>query len=157
MKIVLASEVCSFNLMKIVKQHLIDQGHEVVDVGMQDPEHPDVFYNTARKVAETIQRGEAERGLLMCGTGNGVCNVASKFKGVYPGLAESATTARLHWVINRCNVLCMGAWVVGERVACDMADAWLNAKIGEGFNEVRRKVQADGFEKLKAIEAENFK
>ena len=157
MKLVVAAEVCSFELMKIIKQHLIEQGHEVVDLGMQDADKPMLFYDTAPAVARYIQEGKAERGILMCGTGNGVCQFANKFKGIYAGLAESATTARLHWVINRCNVLCMGAWVVGQKVAIDMVDGWLNAKIGEGFNDVRRKVQADGFEKLKQLESKNFK
>ena len=157
MKLGIAAEVCSFELMKIVKQHLLDQGHEVTDIGMQSKEKPMVFYETARAVAEYIQQGKVERGLLMCGTGNGVCTIANKFKGIYAGLAESATTAKLHWVINRANVLCMGAWIVGQMAACDMVDAWLNAEIGEGFNETRRKVQADGFAKLQEIEKENFK
>ena len=157
MKVVIASEVCSFDLMKVVKQHLIDNGHEVIDLGMQDPDNICVFYNTARLVAEAIQNGQAERGILMCGTGNGVATIANKFKGIYAGLAESATTARLHWVINRSNVLCMGAWIVGPKVACDMVDAWIGAEIGEGFNETRKKVQADGFGKLQEIENGNFK
>ena len=157
MKLVIAAEVCSFELMKIVKQHLIDQGHEIIDIGMQSPDKKMVFYGTAAAVAEYIQQGKADRGLLMCGTGNGVCNIANKYKGIYAGLAESATTAKLHWVINRCNVLCMGAWIVGQRAACDMVDAWINAEIGEGFNETRKKVQADGFAKLQAMENENFK
>ena len=76
-------------------------------------------------MAKAIQTGQAERGILMCGTGMGVCLVANKFKGIYAAVAESATTARLHWVINRANVLCMGAWVVGPYVARDMVDAWL--------------------------------
>lgn len=157
MKVAIASEVCSFDLMKVVKDHLIEQGHEVVDLGMQDADHPDVFYETAPRVAKAIQKGEAERGVLMCGTGNGVCTVANNYKGVYAGLAESATTAKLHWAINRSNILCMGAWVVGPKVACDMVDAWLNAKIGEGFNETRRKAQAEGFARLQEIEEENYK
>ena len=93
----------------------------------------------------------------MCGTGMGVCLVANKFKGVYAGVAESATTARLHWVINRANVLCMGAWIVGPSVARDMLDAWLTAKIGEGFNEERRRVQAEGYAHIQRIEVQNFK
>lgn len=157
MKIALAAEVCSYPLMCQIKQHLIDQGHEVLDLGMTDADHPQVFYETAPKVAKAIQQGHAERGILMCGTGMGVCICANKFKGVYAALAESATTAELHYAINRANVLCMGKWIVGERVALDIVDRWLAAEIGRGFNEERRRVQADGFLKIKEIEAENFK
>ena len=156
MKLAIAAEVCSFELMKVVRQHLIDAGHEVLDLGMTC-DQPHKFYETAAWVAKAIQDGEAKRGVLMCGTGMGVCLVANKFKGVYAGVAESATTARLHWVINRANVLCMGAWIVGPSVARDMLDAWLTAKIGEGFNEERRRVQAEGYAHIQRIEVQNFK
>lgn len=157
MKVAIAAEVCSFSLMQEVKKHLVEQGHEVIDLGMQDVDHADKFYLTAPRVAEAVRSGRAERGILMCGTGMGVCLVANKFKGIYAGVAESATTARLHYVINRANILCMGAWVVGLKVACDMVDAYLGAEIGEGFNEERRRVQAEGYERIKAMETENFK
>jgi ribose 5-phosphate isomerase B len=143
--------------MKVVKQHLVDAGHDVLDLGMTCAEQPHKFYQTAPAVAHAIQSGRAERGVLMCGTGMGVCLVANKFKGIYAGVAESATTARLHWVINRANVLCMGAWIVGPLVACDMVDAWLHATIGEGFSEERRRVQAEGFARIQEIETANFK
>ena len=157
MKIAIAAEVCSFELMKVVKQHLIDSDHEVVDLGMQEPDKIHKFYETAPRVAKALQTGDAERGLLMCGTGMGVCLVANKFKGIYAGIAESATTAKLHYVINRANILCMGAWIVGPKVACDLVDAYLAAEIGEGFNEERRKVQAGGYARIQEIETENFK
>ena len=157
MKLAIAAEVCSFELMQAVKQHLIDSGHDVIDLGMKDKEHPDKFYLTAPRVADAVVSGQAERGILMCGTGMGVCLVANKHKGIYAGVAESATTARLHYVINRANILCMGAWVVGPKVACDMVDAYLNAEIGEGFNEERKRVQADGYQRIKDIETKNFK
>ena len=157
MKLAIAAEVCSFELMKFVRQHLIDAGHDVVDLGMTCAEEPHKFYQTAARVAKAIQNGEAERGILMCGTGMGVCLVANKFRGIYAGVAESVTTARLHWVINRANILCMGAWVVGPYVARDMVDAWLGATIGEGFSEERRRVQAEGYARIQGIEAEHFR
>ena len=157
MRIAIAAEVCSFELMKAIKAHLLEQGHEVLDFGMVSEDEKMVFYETAPRVAQAIQSGEAERGILMCGTGMGVCICANKFKGIYAALAESATTARLHYVINRANVLCMGKWIVGEKVAIDIVDNWLNASIGEGFSEERRRVQADGFSKIKEIENRNFR
>ncbi|MFH0966027.1 MAG: RpiB/LacA/LacB family sugar-phosphate isomerase [Planctomycetota bacterium] len=156
MKLAIAAEVCSFELMKVVKQHLIDSGHEVIDLGMTKADEPHKFYEIAPRVARAVQKGEVERGVLMCGTGMGVCLVANKFKGIYAGVAESATTARLHYVINRANILCMGGWIVGSKVACDMVDAYLAAKIGDGFNEERRRVQAEGFARIQEIERENF-
>ena len=157
MKIAFASEICSFELMKQVKEHLIEQGHEVIDLGMQSPDEPDLFYKTAPRVAEAVLTGKADRGILACGTGMGVCLVANKFKGNYAGVAESATTARLHYAINRANVLCLGAWVVGRLQAFDIVDAYLSAQIGAGVPEERRKAQADGFVRIQDIENEHFK
>ena len=157
MKIAVAAEVCSFELMQQVKEHLKERGHEVIDLGMKDPGEPDFFYRTAPRVAKAVLKGEAERGILACGTGMGVCLCANKFKGIYAGVAESATTARLHRVINRANVLCFGAWIVGKLQAFDIVDAFLSAEIGQGMSEERRKVQEAGFFKIKEYENENFK
>jgi len=157
MKIAFASEVCSFDLMLQVKEHLIEQGHEVIDVGMKDPNEPMFFYQTAPLVVDEILSGRAERGILTCGTGMGVCLCANKFKGIYAGVAESATTARLHYVINRANILCFGAWIVGKLQAFDIVDAYLSAEIGQGMSEERRKVQADGFARIQEYEQANFK
>ena len=157
MKIALAAEVCSFELMQLVKEHLKENGHQVTDLGMQSIDKPDFFYNTAPKVAEAILSGAAERGILMCGTGMGVCICANKFKGIYAGVAESATTARLHYVINRANVLCLGAWIVGKLQAFDIVDAYLAAKIGEGMSEERRRIQANGFAEIVRYENANFR
>ncbi len=157
MKIVVAAEVVSYPLIGIIKDHLEAQGHEVIDLGMTDENEPLFFYETAPKVARAMQNGEADRGILMCGTGMGVCICANKFKGVYACVAESATTAGLHYAINRANVLCMGKWVVGEKVLIDIVDRWLETQIGAGFPPERRKVQAAGFEKIVEMENENFR
>ena len=157
MKIALASEVCSFDLIKQVKEHLIEQGHEIIDLGMKSADEPEVFYNTVPRVAEAVIQGKAERGLLACGTGMGVCIYANKFKGIYAGVAHCSTTARLHYVINRANVLCLGAWIVGRLLAFDIVDAYLSAEIGQGMPEERRKVQAVGFAKIQEYESQSFK
>jgi ribose 5-phosphate isomerase B len=143
--------------MQLVKEHLIEQGHEVLDLGMQSAEEPAVFYQTAPRVVAAVLDGRVERGILACGTGMGVCLCANKFKGIYAGVAESATTARLHWVINRANILCFGAWIVGRLQAFDIVDAYLAAEIGQGMSEERRRVQAAGYEKIREFEAANFR
>jgi ribose 5-phosphate isomerase B len=157
MKIAVAAEAVSFPYIAMIKEHLTEKGHQVLDLGMSDKDKPLFFYEIAPRVARAIQEGEAERGILMCGTGMGVCICANKFKGIYACLAESATTAGLHYVINRANVLCLGKWIVGEKVALDIIDRWLCAEIGAGFSEERRRVQAAGYQKIVDIEKENFK
>ncbi len=157
MKIAIAAEVVSFPMMQIIKEHLSAQGYELIDMGMTSENEPAFFFETAPRVARAIQRSEVERAILMCGTGMGVCILANKFKGVYACLAESATAAELHYVINRTNVLCMGKWLLGEKTVLDIVDRWLGAEIGAGFSEDRRKIQAAGFEKIKEIENDNFR
>ena len=157
MKIAVAAEAVSFPLVGLIKEHLASLGHEVIDLGMTSEHEPLYFYDTAPRVALAIQEHTAERGILMCGTGMGVCICANKFKGVYAGLAESATAAGLHYAINRANVLCFGKWMLGEKVVLDIIDRWLETEIGAGFSEERKQVQAAGFQKIKAIEEENFR
>lgn len=157
MKIAVAAEAVSFPLIEMIKAYLVAKGHEVLDLGMQKAEEPLFFYETAPRVAKAIQKSEAERGILMCGTGMGVCIAANKFKGVYACLAESATAAGLHYAINRANVLCFGKWMIGEKVVLDVIDRWLETEIGAGFAEDRIKVQSAGFQRIKDIEAENFR
>ena len=157
MKIAIAAEVVSFPLIGLIREYLLARGHEVVDLGMTDEQEPLYFYDTAPRVARSIQNNEAERGILMCGTGMGVCICANKFKGVYACLAESTTAAGLHYAINRANVLCMGKWMLGEKVIFDIIERWLETEIGAGFNVERKAVQAAGFKKIIEIEEENFK
>ncbi len=157
MKIAVAAEVVSYPLVGMIKEHLLARGHEVVDLGMSSEQEPLFFYDTAPRVALAIQEKEVERGILMCGTGMGVCICANKFKGVYACLAESATAAELHYAINRANVLCLGKWLLGEKVLLDIIDRWLDTEIGAGFSEERRQVQASGFQRIIEIEKDNFK
>lgn len=157
MKLAFAAEVCSFDLMQHVKEHLIEQDYEVLDLGMKSPDKAMLFYETAPLVAKAVLDGEAERGVLACGTGMGVCLCANKFKGIYAGVAESVTTARLHYVINRANIICFGAWVVGKLAAFDIVDAYLSAEIGQGMSAERRKAQDNGFIRIQEYEEENFK
>lgn len=155
MKIAIAAEVTSLDIMLFIKEYLLQNNYEVMDVGMRSRDDPKYFYETPPLVAKAILNGGAERGILMCGTGMGVCIAANKIKGIYAAVAETSTTARLHYIINRANVLCLGAWIVGFR-AVELVDAYLNAKIGDGMGEERKRVQDKGFERIKAIEAENF-
>lgn len=157
MKIAVAAEAVSYPLVGMIKEHLLARGHEVVDLGMSSEQKPLFFYDTAPRVALAIQEKEVERAILMCGTGMGVCICANKFKGVYACLAESATAAGLHYAINRANVLCLGKWLLGEKVLLDIIDRWLDTEIGAGFSEERKQVQASGFQRIREIEEQNFK
>ena len=135
--ILIASDHYGLTLKNPIRDYLIEKGYEVLDLGMQREDEPQKFYEIAPLVAKAIQNKEVERGILMCGTGMGVSLCANKFKGVYAAVAESATTAELHYVINRANVLCMGERVTGPGVAMEIVRTWLSTPFGGGRHQRR--------------------
>lgn len=134
MKIVVAADPFALDLKDDIKAHLEKKGYSVTDVGAtRDNEAP--FYDGATAAAKLIQAGEAERGILFCGTGAGMCIVANKFKGVNAVVVESVFTARMARAINDSNVLTLGAMVVAPWMAREMVDVWLETKHTEGLPE----------------------
>ena len=117
-------------------------GHEVTDVGVytMDPvDYPDV----AALVAEKVSRGEVERGVLVCGTGLGMCIAANKFPGVRAAPCHDDLTAEMSRRHNDLNVPCLSADLLGERLIDRMVEIWLSTPF-EGGRHARRveKIQA---------------
>jgi len=88
-------------------------GHEVVDYGSDDP----IYANTAIKVAEDVAEGECERGILVCGTGIGVCIAANKVPGAYAALVSNIYQAQRAQLSNNANIITIGAQVTGTELA----------------------------------------
>jgi ribose 5-phosphate isomerase B len=121
-------------------------GHEVIDVGTgtADPvDYPDFAASVARKVST----GEVERGILICGTGLGMCIAANKFPGVRAAPCHDDLTAEMSRRHNDLNVLCLSADMLGERLIDRMIEIWLNTPF-EGGRHARR------VEKIAALERE---
>ena len=93
MKVAIACESSSFQLKEQVKKHIISLGYEVVDVGQQREDENVLYFEASANLAERIQNGECERGIVFCGTGAGASLIANKFKGVYCVACESIFTA----------------------------------------------------------------
>jgi ribose 5-phosphate isomerase B len=157
MKIAIGSDKSGFSLKEELKKALIDQGHTVEDYGLTDPNGVRPYYEVAPVVARKIQAHEADRGILVCGTGAGMAIVANKFKGVYAVTVEGSYTARMSRIINQANVITMGGWVVAPQQATDMVTRWLAASFTEGFPEDRQKFLCGAFDQVGQIEAANFK
>ncbi len=132
-RLVVGADPAGYDLKESVKAYLEEKGYEIVDVGTTSLDEPVDYYNVGAKVGEKISSKEFERGLLFCGTGMGVNIVANKFQGVYCGLCESVTTARLCKIINNCNVLSMGGFLIAPQLAYMMVDAFLEAEFSQGF------------------------
>ena len=121
-------------------------GHEVVDMGTQscDPvDYPDIALLVARKVANH----EVDRGILVCGTGLGMCIAANKISGIRAAPCHDDLTAEMSRRHNDLNVLCLSADMLGERLIDRMVEIWLNTSF-EGGRHSRR------VEKIAALERE---
>jgi ribose 5-phosphate isomerase B len=135
MKIVVGSDPWGFELKNAVKEHLEQGGHEVIDVGGATAEDDVPYWETASAACKRIQEGEAERGILFCGTGMGMAIVANKLKGIFASVIESAATAKLCRAVNNSNVLTMGGLLVTPFVATQAVDNFLTTKLSDGLEE----------------------
>lgn len=133
MKVAIGGQGSAYQLKEAVKKHLMEKGYEVCDMGQQSPEDSSFFFlNSVKGVAEKVKSGECERGILMCGTGGGVSLAANKIKGIYCLPCESIFTAKRIYTFNQANVMAMGAMVISQAQACEMADAYLESTCDQG-------------------------
>ena len=155
MKIVIAADSFALELKDALIAHLKKKGHEVQDVGATaDNQVP--YYDGAAAACGLLQEGKADRGLLLCGTGMGMSIVANKFKGITAACVESVWAAQMCRAINNANVLCMGAMIWGQWMACAAVDAFLETGHTEGLEQFADFLK-DAEKKVADIEAENMK
>lgn len=136
MNIAIASDHAGFKLKNDLLVHLIELGFEIQDFGPDSADSVD-YPDYAHPVANSVVSGENTLGILICGSGNGVCITANKHKGIRAALAweeELATLARQH---NNANVICIPARFVSKAKAFKIADAFLNASFEGGRHENR--------------------
>ncbi len=142
MKIAIGSDHAGYPLKERIKNYLIQMGYEVLDFGTTSIESTDYPF-FARDVALAIQKGQAQRGILICGTGIGMSIVANKFKGVRAALCLNEYMARVSRKHNDANVLCLGNRVVGEDLALAIVSTWLTTEFEGGRHEKRVHLIAD--------------
>ena len=142
MKIVLGCDHAGFPLKQTVLDAVRAAGHEVIDVGTNSADPVD-FPDFTKKVGEAIQRGEAERGILVCGSGIGACIAANKMKGVWAAICHDTYSAAQGVQHDRMNVLCLGGRVIGPELATAVVKSFLGARyLGEdpGGERLARRV-----------------
>ena len=135
-KLVIGCDHAAPELKAIVRDHLIERGFDVVDVGTHTTDscnYPDY----AHALCEKIQSGECELGILICGTGIGMSMAANKHKGIRAACCSDTFSARLTRLHNDANVLCFGARVVGQGLALDLADIFVDAEFEGGKHKTR--------------------
>ena len=141
MKIALGADHAGFELKEKIKAFLTEEGHEVLDLGCFSKESVDYpIYGV--KVARALLKGEAERGILVCGTGLGMSMVANRFPGIRAALCHEPFTARMSRLHNDANILVLGGRVIGDVLALEMVKVFLETPF-EGGRHQRRINQID--------------
>lgn len=136
MKISLACDHGGVALKNAVKLHLEKQGHEVQDFGTHTTDSCD-YPDYAAKAAYAVADGSCEKGIVICTTGIGVSICANKVRGIRCALLSDLMSARLTRQHNDTNMMAMGAGVVGEKLALEIVDTFLDAEF-EGGRHQRR-------------------
>ena len=127
MKIAVGFDHAGFPLKQTVLDSIREAGHEPIDMGTDSTESVD-FPDFTEKVGRAIQEGEAERGILCCGSGVGACIAANKMKGVYASICHDTYSAAQGVLHDDMNVLCLGGRVIGPELAKVLIPAFLNAQ-----------------------------
>ena len=138
MRLVIGSDHAGWPLKQTVIDHIRSLGHDVLDVGSYDDKPVD-FPDIAREVARKVTSGEAERGIMVCGTGVGASIGANKMKGIRAAVCHDVHSAHQCVEHDDVNVMCIGAQIVGTWLAKDLIAAYLGATFSTA-EEFRRRV-----------------
>lgn len=147
MKIAVACDHGGFRLKNVLIKEIERLGYEVVDFGTYSEDSCD-YPDYAKKAAYAVSKGECEKGVVICGTGIGVSITANKVNGIRCALVHDVFSAKATRAHNDTNMIAMGQRVIGEGLALEILNAWLNTEYEGGRHDQRIK-------KLMAIEEEN--
>ncbi len=133
MKVAIGCDPNAVELKETIKKQLKELGHDWEDYGSEDP----VYANVAIRVAEAVAAGKHDRGILLCGTGIGMCIAANKVLGVRAAPCFDCITAEISRRHNDANILCLSADLLGEELIDRMVHIWLETEF-EGGRHARR-------------------
>ncbi len=158
MKLAIASDLSGFPLKEYIFKHLCEnhKGFEIMDFGIISPDRSKPFYEQAARAAEAIQRGDAQLGILICGTGQGMAIAANKYKGIYAALVADTLSAERAKAINNANVITMGCWITAPVMAAEIVDKWLSTSFTKKMDS-KRDFIIEAFNQLQKIEDRQFK
>jgi len=147
-KLVIASDHAGFTLKEDIRTYLSKAGHEVVDLGTYEPDPLDDYPDYAEKVGLALKRGIAPRGILICGSGVGVCVAANKIPGIRAGMCHDTYSAHQGVEHDDMNVCVLGARIIGASLAYEVVDRFISAQFIVDEERFQRR-----FKKVLAIEA----
>jgi ribose 5-phosphate isomerase B len=148
MKIVIGSDHAGFELKEEVRKYMVDLGHEVLDVGAFSIEPTDDYPDYAEYVGRALHAKNADRGVLICGSGVGVSVAANKMPGIRAAMCHDTYSAHQGVEHDNMNVLVLGARIIGSALAYELVAAYLNAKFQSNEARFVRRLN-----KVNAIEA----
>jgi len=146
MKIAIACDHGALDLKNAIIKHLENQGHTVENFGTDTLDSCD-YPDYAGAAAKAVAAGQCERGIVLCSTGIGVSIAANKIKGIRCALLSDLMSARLTREHNDTNMMAMGAFIVGEALAKEIVDTWLNTEFSQGERHSRRIAKVMALEK----------
>jgi ribose 5-phosphate isomerase B len=138
MKLAIAADHGGFSLKADLVEMLRQAGHDVVDLGAHEYIADDDYPDYAVLAGKFIQSGQAERGLVLCGSGVGACIAANKLKGVRAGVCHDTYSAHQGVEHDDMNVLCLGARIIGVELAKEIVIAFVNARLNTSEKYQRR-------------------
>jgi ribose 5-phosphate isomerase B len=145
MRVAVACDHAGFPLKKVILETVRAAGHEPLDLGTNSSKEVD-FPDFTEKLGRAIQRGEAERGIMICGSGVGACVAANKMRGIYACLCHDTYSAHQGVEHDDMNVLCLGARIIGAELAKELVTAFLAARFSGEERFVRRVGKLRKFE-----------
>jgi RpiB/LacA/LacB family sugar-phosphate isomerase len=145
MRIAIGADHAGFPLKEQVREFLKALGHQVRDLGTHDTTPVD-YPDYAEAVADAILAGQAERGILICGSGVGACVAANKVPGIRAGLCHDTYSAHQGVEHDNMNILVLGGRVIGEEMARELVRAYVSARFTPEERHVRRLEKVHGIE-----------
>ena len=146
MKIAIACDHGAYEYKEMIKAMLEQEGHEVLDFGTDSTASVD-YPDHALPCAQAVAKGEAERGIVLCGTGIGVSITDNKVKGIRCALCSDPLSARLTREHNDSNMLAMGQRIIGSELAKEIVHVWLSTPFSEGERHQKRIAKITAIER----------
>ena len=149
--LIIGCDNAAVDMKTLVVRHLEASGYRVEDVGVDTPESPTNYPTVAKRVCDRVREsGYVSRGILICGTGIGMAISANKCRGIRASVCHDVYSARRSVLSNNCNVLCMGARIIGPETAKLMLDEWLPLRFKDGSSTPK-------VAEINALEKESFR
>ncbi len=146
MKVYIGSDHAGFHLKETLQEYLKTLGHDVLDLGVFTDEVKADYPDMAREVGEKVVENKDSTGILVCGSGTGMCMAANKVRGIRAACARDVTTARYARLHNDANIVALGERFTGTEVAKEIVDTFLSTKFEGGRHEgrVAKIIQMEG-------------